>query len=303
MPYNPDTELLHKYRIEALIDAGAFGEVYRALHLQLKASRALKVLRRDAPGVGSSDFQRCRERFELEAQLGTQMEGHANIIQAYDFEQDDEALILITEYVTGGSLADRLERAREAHSPLPVEAVLRMGQEIAEGLAALHALDAVHRNLKPSNILFDAQGRAKLADFGLAQMPGGPSLRSQLSRPEPHPGTPAYMSPEQRETTDYLTPASDSYAMGCVLFEALTGRLYRSQRPGTRPRTLPAEVPAWLDAAVMCCLEKDLEARPWDGVELLELLRSGEGGGSGPKTTRNRSSSAQATQYPVSTIQ
>jgi len=276
MLYPPNTELLHKYRIESLIGKGAFGEVYCALHLQLRAQRALKVLRHDAPGVGSSDFQRCRERFELEAQLGAQLEGHPSIIQVHDFEHDDETLILVMEYAPGGSLAKRLEATRRARNSLPVSEVLRWMRELAEGLAALHELDAVHRDLKPSNILFDGQGRAKLADLGLAQVPGGPSMRPLMSRPEPHPGTPAYMSPEQRETSDHLTPASDVYGLGCVLFEALTGRVYRSQRPGAQVRQFRADAPEWVDALVARCLEQKVEARPWDGAELLELLRQGE---------------------------
>lgn len=88
--------LLNKYRIEELVGRGAFAEVYRATHLQLNTSRAIKVLRKDAPGLGSSEYQTYAERFQLEAQLGTMFE-HPNLVRVYDLEQDGETLLLVME--------------------------------------------------------------------------------------------------------------------------------------------------------------------------------------------------------------
>jgi len=260
-----------RYRVEAFLGQGAFGQVYHVTQLGLNAPRAVKLLRRDMPGVGSSDYNDCRQRFQLEAQLGAQLD-HPHIVRVHDVEQVDDALLLVMEYVPNGSLADRLK----AQGPLPVGDALRMARELAEGLAALHALDAVHRDLKPSNILFDAQGHAKVADLGLAQIPHGPSARSQQSAPLPHPGTPAYMSPEQRDTREHLTPASDIYALGAVLFEALTGRVYKSQRPGTDVRALCPDVPASTAALLAQMLAKDPEVRPWGGAEAVPLLQTEE---------------------------
>ena len=272
MPYyNPNDTLLDKYRIETFLGQGAFAEVYHVTHLGLNAPRAVKLLHRDMPGVGSSDYHDCLLRFQLEAQLGAQLD-HPHLIRVHDVEQVDDALLLVMEYAPGGSLADRLK----AHGSLPVGDALRMARELAEGLAALLALDAVHRDLTPSNILFDVQGRAKVADLGLAQIPHGPSARSQQSAPLPHPGTPAYMSPEQRDTREHLTPTSDIYALGTVLFEALTGRVYRSQRPGTDARALRPDVPVSAAALLARMLAKDPEARPWGGAEAAPLLQAEE---------------------------
>jgi serine/threonine protein kinase len=176
------------------------------------------------------------------------------------------------EYAAGGSLQTRLDQARQERRPLPIDECVRIALDIAQGLAAIHPLDIVHRDLKPSNILFDEQGRAKVADLGLAQVPGGPSLRSVISQGVPHPGTPGYMSPEQEKTYGHLTPASDVYALGLLLFEMLTGRMYRNVRPGTRVRTLREEVPEWLDDLVARMLAQNPEERPWDGAEVIELL-------------------------------
>ena len=170
-----------KYRIERLLGEGTFAQVYLATHVQLNALRAIKVLRRDAPGVGSTEYDDCRERFRLEAQLAAQTDS-PHVVWVSDFEETEDLLALVMGYAAGGSLQAWLERARQECRPLPVDECVHIARDIAQGLAAIHPLDAVHRDLKPSNVLFDEQGRAKMADLRLAQMPGGPSLRSVMSQ-------------------------------------------------------------------------------------------------------------------------
>ena len=126
---------------------------------------AIKVLRHDAPGIGSGGDGRYRERFLQEAQLGKRL-NQPNVVRVDDFSEDAGVLYLEMEYAPGGSLADRLAHGREAGQLMPVDEAVRIALDVAQGLAALHAVDAVHRDLKPSNILFDGRGRAKVADWG-----------------------------------------------------------------------------------------------------------------------------------------
>lgn len=278
MTYQPGDKLFDKYRIQAHIGRGAFADVYRVIHLGLNVQRALKVLRRDTQGLGSIAYRDSRLRFRLEAQLGAKLNtptAHPNLLPVYNFEELEHVLVLEMEYAAGGNLADRLKQSKENGQPVPLDEAVRMAIDVAAGLAALHALDAVHRDLKPSNILFNAQGRAKVADLGLAQIHGGSSKRSQLSTTAAHPGTPGYMSPEQGSISTYLTPASDVYALGLVLFETLTGRVYHNKRPGTRASSLRSDVPGWLDESLARMLARVPEERPWDGEEVMELLEEG----------------------------
>ena len=113
-----------------------------------------------------------------------------------------------------------------------------------------------------------------MADLGLTQVPGGPSLRSQLSEPRAHPGTPAYMSPEQESSGKLLTPPSDIYALGLVLFEMLTGRNYRLLKPGTRAASLREDLPQAVDDLLAKMLAKTPEERPWNGAEAAGALKA-----------------------------
>ena len=262
--------ILGKYRVEELIGLGARSstEVYRALHTELLVYRAVKVL----PGDATSyyEFQQC---FQAGAQYGARL-NHPNIIQVHDFGQDGMQVVLVMEYAPGGSLADRLQTLRQGGRMMSVSECVRIAREVAEGLAAIHALDVVHRDLKPSNILFDAQGRAKVSDLGLAQVPSGISMLSQVGQVGViHPGTPAYMSPEQKNSSDYLSPTSDVFALGLILFEMLTGRIYRNVRPGTRASSLRSITPVWLDDLVGRMLADQPQDRPWDGAEVAAALR------------------------------
>ena len=271
--YTPNTTLLDRYRIERFIGKGAFAEVYLVMHLALNKRYALKILDKDA-GLGSTLYADYVQRFRLEAQLGAALDS-PYIIRVYDFEQEGDLLILRMEYAAGGSLSQRLDTIRrKVAPPIPIDEAVRIAHQVALGLAALHELDVVHRDVKPSNILFAEDGRAMLADLGLAQAPGGPSMRSQMSEAMPHPGTPAYMSPEQATLPfQHLTPASDVYALGAVLFEMLTGRLYKSQRPGTPVTKFRSDTPDWLVEILNRMLAKNPDKRPGNGEEVAEMLQ------------------------------
>ena len=287
--------LLNKYRLERLLGEGAAGKVYLATHLALKAPRALKVLRWDTPGLGRREYDEIQARFHVEAQLGELID-HPSVVRVYDFERAGDTLILVMEYCPGGSLAERLAKAREAQQPVPIEECLRIAQDMAQGLAAIHRLGlgtdeaeegvshnppaspgwrVVHRDLKPTNILFDRHGHAKVADLGIVQLPEEAHKRDLLTEYEPHPGTPAYKSPEQKSKHDPLTPASDVYALGLILFEMLGGVGYKPGPHTPSLRSLRAEVPEWLEMLVARMLAKDPEVRPWDGTAVVEALRSG----------------------------
>ncbi len=280
MSFQSGDILLGKYRIDRFIAAGKFAEVYQATHLKLNAVYALKVLRRDGPGLGSSDYGRWVERFRQEATLGAGLKS-PYIVTVYDYEEQNDLLVLRMDYLPGGSLADRLQKLKleggQVPRQMPVIDAVRVALDVAQGLAVLHGAEVVHRDVKPSNILFTADGRALVADLGLAQAPGGSSDRLVLSgddRPW-QPGTRDYMSPEQVHSKDRLTSASDIYTLGAVLFEMLTGRLYWNVKPGTTVQALRPDTPKWLSALLDRMLAEDYKLRPWNGSEVAAALRKG----------------------------
>jgi WD40 repeat protein/serine/threonine protein kinase len=212
--------LLGRYRVGGRLGAGGFGTVVRAFDTRLKREVAIKSL---TPGLSTTDpahYRALEERFTREAEAGSRMGVHPHLVAVYDLAADREGTqYLILEYVPGGTLAERIRQAA-----LPLAEACRVAGEIAQGLQAAHERGIVHRDIKPANIFLTENGRAKVGDFGIAQID---DLSGRTHTTTGHPGTPLYMSPEQARATGYVRPSSDQYSLGLVLFEMLTGTAYK----------------------------------------------------------------------------
>ncbi len=267
-----------KYHIEELVGSGAFGEVYRVTHLPLNSTRALKILTRQMPGVGTSGFERCRARFQLEARLGAGL-NHVNVVKVYDFHEDGDVLGLEMEYLSRGNLSGKIREYRRRKQTMPLMEIIKIGSQISEGLVSIHKARIVHRDLTPNNLLFDENGVVKISDLGLAYLDQADfSQRAELgSLSERHPGTPRYMSPEQENSNGHLTPTSDIYSFGLILFELLSGKSYKDCKPGITPGEMGRSIPKWLNRLVQSMLSKDPESRPMDGQAVCQEFRKHTG--------------------------
>jgi serine/threonine-protein kinase len=262
-------EKIGPYRIEGRLGAGGMGEVYRAWDERLERWVALKTVRAEAAGSAGA-----RERFRREARSAAAL-SHAAIVQIYDILEWEDGDAIVMELVDGESLARRLARGR-----LGVREAVRLGREIAEGLAAAHAKGLIHRDLKPENVMVTPAGHAKILDFGLARRLDG---EGRLTRDSVVVGTFRSMSPEQARGLP-LDPRSDLFSLGLLLYEMLTGA-----SPFERPSTLETltgictlrqpplrdfdpDVPELLSALVDHLLEKDRDRRPRSALEVAESL-------------------------------
>ena len=202
--------LADRYRIDAEIGRGGMATVYGADDLRHGRRVAIKVLRPElAATLGS-------ERFLREIGIASRLT-HPHIVPLFDSGTADGMLYYVAQFVSGGSLRNRLR----TDGPLSVREALRITEEVGAGLDFAHRSGVVHRDVKPENILF-ADGHAVLTDFGIAT---GTAIRSDFRTDEGLVvGTPEYMSPEQASGEVNLTSASDIYSLACVVYEMLTGQ-------------------------------------------------------------------------------
>jgi hypothetical protein len=202
------TLISERYRLEEKIGSGGMSSVYRAFDPMLERWVAIKLMHRDI----SNDPDQL-ERFRREARAVAQL-NHPHVVTVIDAGEDDGAPYIVFEYVEGETLKDRIRRLGR----LPVSEAVAYAIEIGRALESAHANRLVHRDVKPQNVLIDADGRAKVTDFGIAR-----SLEAQgLTATGRVLGTTDYVSPEQALGHE-VTGQSDIYSLGIVLYEMLTG--------------------------------------------------------------------------------
>lgn len=259
------------FHIEKELGSGAMGTVYRAVTKEGKNKRyAIKVI---APGLG--DNERIQLRFFRETEILKQLK-HPNIVKLAASGKFQGRPFYAMEYIEGHSLDYQLAK----QGRLSWEKVIELGKQICAALQFAHDNGIIHRDLKPSNLMLDRNGVLKLTDFGIAK----DSDMSGLTSANSTVGTAAYMSPEQCRGERDLTPKSDLYALGVVLYELSTGRkpfqaenamdMFIQHVSGTfeRPARLVMDIPPWLDTLICQLLEKKPEHRPADAVTVAKAL-------------------------------
>ena len=259
-----------QYKVEKTLGAGGFAVVYLVRDLNLKRKLAVKVL---SPDLITS--RTVLERFRREAETVAQL-SHPHIVPLHFIGQKDELLYLAMECIDGGSLVDRIDREKR----LPPDDVVRITSEVASALAYAHKRGVIHRDIKPHNVLIEAEtGRCLVTDFGIARTAEGSSLTASGMLV----GTPAYLSPEQvtGAPTDHR---ADIYALGVMAYEMLTGqppftgptptavlmkRLSESPQPITKLRP---DVPPALRDAIDGMLAQNPEERFQTAMDVVRAL-------------------------------
>ncbi len=271
-------QVLGHYRMIRLLGYGGTANVYLAQDINLQREVAVKVFQ---PKAG--DTKDFLPRFAREARVLAQLD-HPHILPIYDYGEQDGIAYLVIPYMPGGSLRERLQ----GRGPMPIQEAIKLIDQMLNALQYAHDRGLIHRDVKPGNMLFKTDDTLLLADFGLVKVLSNQSdlaLSQDLSSITAHAitGTPEYMSPEQ--ISGQVTPATDIYATGIVLYEMLTGirpfaadtfmgvlmkQMYEQPRPlrAFNPRISPA-----LDAAIMHALVKDPTRRYQRPIHLQRALQ------------------------------
>jgi len=276
---------LGSYRLEALLGRGGMGEVWRASHHMLARPAAIKLIRPENLGEQQG---LATARFEREAQAIASLQS-PNTVALYDFGSTPAGtLFYVMELLDGIDLEELVRQ----HGPLPPERVVHILRQACASLAEAHARGIMHRDIKPANIYLCRRALeydvVKVLDFGLVRRLAAPTptpdVGGQLTQPDLVPGTPAYLAPELIFGEE-VDARADIYALGCVGFWLLTGRLVfpakteaamlvaHAQSPAPAPGSLsPAALPESLDRLILDCLAKDPALRPQNAEVLAGRL-------------------------------
>jgi serine/threonine protein kinase len=248
--------LADRYRLEREVGQGGMATVYLAHDVRHDRKVALKVLRPELSAIIGA------ARFLAEIKTTANLQ-HPHILSLFDSGEADGLVFYVMPYVEGESLRVRLTREKQ----LPVDEAVRIAREIADALDYAHRHGVIHRDIKPENILLH-DGRAMVADFGIALAAARSDSGTRMTETGMSLGTPYYMSPEQAMGEREITAKSDVYALGCVLYEMLTGEppftgptaqaiIARVMTEEPRSLTLQRKtIPPHVEAAVLTALSK-----------------------------------------------
>jgi eukaryotic-like serine/threonine-protein kinase len=261
-----------RYRLERPLGHGGMASVFLARDTELDRAVALKLL---AENLGGDES--VRRRFVREARLAARL-SHPNVVSVFDAGEDDGRPYIVMEYVDGENLAELLAR----RGRVPPDEARGLALQAAQGLAHAHAAGLVHRDVKPQNLILGNDGVLKVADFGIARA----AETTALTQAGTVLGTAAYLSPEQA-LGEEVTPATDVYSLGVVLYELLSGRppfkvetlddlAQRPEMEVAPVSELAPEVPRDLEDVVMRCLARNPAYRPRDGSALATELAGDE---------------------------
>jgi serine/threonine-protein kinase len=260
-----------RYELRRHLATGGMAAVFAGWDHRMERPVAIKVLRQ----LDQAD-RAAVARFQREAHASALLD-HPHVVRAYDFFEDDGCSYLVMELVDGVNLKQLLRR----RGALPAEEALAIAEQVCAALHAAHALGFIHRDVKPQNILIDGAGRARVTDFGIVHVTCGAATTSAGFVL----GTADYIAPEQARA-EPLTPASDVYAMGVVLYEMLTGRLPFSgstplaiamqhvQAPVPPPSLYDPGISPPVEAVVLRALQKDPSRRYQTAVAMRRALRA-----------------------------
>ena len=266
-----------RYEVDSFLGEGGRKRVYLAHDTKLDRDVAFAVIKIDGLDVDGL------ARVQREAQAMGRLGDHPNIVTVFDTGDEEAQPYIVSQYMAGGDLAATLQH-RDDHR-LPIEQAMRIAEQVCAGLEHAHARGIVHRDLKPGNIWFDGPGVAQIGDFGLAVALD----RSRLTMAGMMVGTASYMPPEQAMGGE-TTPASDLYALGCMLYEMVTGRppfvgddtvaviSQHVNTPPVAPTWHNAECPPALETLILRLLEKDAKKRPSSAAQVREALGSASRG-------------------------
>ncbi|MEA2183672.1 MAG: serine/threonine kinase PknH [Solirubrobacteraceae bacterium] len=265
-------ELPERYRVTRHIASGGMASVWEVEDLLLDRIVAVKVL-----GAHFAADPRAGARFQREARTAARVSEHPHIATIYDIGEHASDAFIVMEYFAGGTVADRLRAARERGTRVPQATALRWLREAAAGLDVAHAAGIVHRDVKPANLLLDAQDRLAVCDFGIARLADD----THMTQTGQVLGTVAYLSPEQA-LGQAATAASDRYALAVVAYELLTGKRpfddgpataqlrQHAEKPPPRASQTAPELPAAIDPVLLRGLAKDPAARPKSAISLVD---------------------------------